>query len=139
MPAFTTVVYPVLLIASLALAVLGGLTIAAPRLHRVLKAVHVAYRVLIFLECAVIAWAIIAGDTPVLMTAMYIGAILATLLLLGIGRLGTPEAAQKNPEAGRPILSPAQVAKVDGGAAVLVAVAQAVLTWRVHEIMLAAA
>lgn len=135
---FTSVVYPTVLIACLLLAILGALTIARPGLHRALRIGQAVFRVIIVIEVVAIIAAVFSGDTPVLMTLMYVGAILATVFLLGVGRLGSAEAAARSPEAGRPILSPAQIAKVDGGAAILVALAQAVLTWRVHEIVLAA-
>ncbi len=55
--------------------------------------------------------------------------------LLGIGRLGEPDAAAADPDPNRPVLQPDQIARVDGGAAVIVAIAAAVLAWRLYEIL----
>lgn len=139
MSLFTDFAYPAVLIASALFALVGIATILQPGLRRVLAVTQRLYVFLIMAQAIVIVIATIQGQSPVFMTLMYVVAILLTLALVGIGRLGSPEAAERSGEAGRPVLTLEQISKVNGGAAVLVAAAQAVLTWRVFEIMDSAA
>lgn len=139
MSLFADFAYPAALIASALFALVGIATILQPGLRRVLAVTQRLYVFLIMAQAIVIVIATIQGQSPVFMTLMYVVAILLTLALVGIGRLGSPEAAERSGEAGRPVLTLAQISKVNGGAAVLVAAAQAVLTWRVFEIMDSAA
>lgn len=135
MSLFADFAYPAALIASALFALVGIATILQPGLRRVLAVTQRLYVFLIMAQAIVIVIATIQGQSPVFMTLMYVVAILLTLALVGIGRLGSPEAAERSGEAGRPVLTLAQISKVNGGAAVLVAAAQAVLTWRVFEII----
>lgn len=139
MSLFADFAYPAALIASALFALVGIATILQPGLRRVLAVTQRLYVFLIMAQAIVIVIATIQGQSPVFMTLMYVVAILLTLALVGIGRLGSPEAAERSGEAGRPVLTLEQISKVNGGAAVLVAAAQAVLTWRVFEIMDSAA
>lgn len=130
--AFVDAVYPGVLVASAVLFLAGAATLVFIVLHRVLTWVVTAFYVVTAIEVAVIVGAVFGGDVPVVITLGYVLAAIALLPLLGIARLGTPEAAKDDP--GRPVLQPDQVARVDGAAAMLIAIAAAVVAWRVAEI-----
>ena len=137
MNVFVDTIYPLVLVACLALLILGVITLIAPRAHKALKLAVTGFWVAIAVEVMAIVFVIVSGESPVFITAAYLLAAIALLPLLGIGRLGTPEAAKKDP--GRPVLQPDQIARVDAGVAILVAIAQAVVAWRFLEIIEGAA
>jgi hypothetical protein len=137
MHVFIDTIYPLVLAASLALAAFGLVTLFFHRAHAALRFAVMGFVVVIAVEVLAVVLAIVSGDAPALITIAYLVAAIALLGLLGIARLGTPEAAAKDP--GRPVLAPDQIAKVDAAAAILVAGAQAVVAWRFYEIMMAAA
>jgi hypothetical protein len=136
MNVFVDTIYPVVLAACAALGLFGVVTLFVHRAHAALKYAVKGFVIVIAVEVLAVIYAIVSGDAPAVITIAYLVAALALLGLLGIARLGTPEAAAKEP--GRPVLAPDQIAKVDAGAAILVAGAQAVVAWRFHEIMMAA-
>ncbi len=135
--AFLNVIYPGVLIASAVLFLAGLASLVAIRMHKPLTWVVSAFWAVTALEVLVIIGAVVTGNIPVVMTVGYILAALALLPLLGISRLGDPEAASNDPN--RPVLQPDQMARVDGVAAMIVAIAAAVVAWRVAEIIEAAA
>jgi hypothetical protein len=137
MNVFIDTIYPVVLAACLALAVFGLVTLFFHRAHAAMRYAVTSFVIIIAVEGLAVIYAIVSGDAPAFITIAYLVAALALLGLLGIARLGTPEAAAKDP--GRPVLAPDQIAKVDAAAAILVAGAQAVVAWRFYEIMMAAA
>lgn len=137
MTVFVDTIYPVVLAACLALALFGIVTLIFHRAHSAMRYAVMGFVIVIALEVLAVAYAIVSGDAAPFITIAYVVAALALLGLLGIARLGTPEAAAKDP--GRPVLSPEQRAKVDAGAAILVAGAQAVVAWRFYEIIMTAA
>lgn len=134
--AFADVVYPGVLIACGVLFLAGLASLAIIRLHRPLTWVVSAFWAVTVIEVIVIIGAILAGGIPVVITVGYVLAAVALLPLLGIARLGDPEAAADDPN--RPVLQPDQMARVDGVAAMVVAIAAAVVAWRVAEIIEAA-
>ena len=136
MDVYVDTIYPLVQVACLALMIIGVVTLFAPRTHKVLKFAVTGFWVAIAIEVLGVIFLIVSGEAPVFITAAYLLAAIALLPLLGIGRLGTPEAAKDDPE--RPVLQPNQIARVDAGVAVLVAIAQAVVAWRFLEIVEAA-
>lgn len=135
--AFLDVIYPGVLIATGVLFIAGLASLVVIRLHKPLTWVVSGFWVVTAIEVLVIIGALVTGTIPVVMTVGYILAALALLPLLGIARLGDPEAASEDPN--RPVLQPDQMARVDGVAAMIVAIAAAVVAWRVAEIIEAAA
>lgn len=132
MGAYTSVVYPAVLADCVALALAGVVTLIWVRAHRVLQWVVTATYLVVAVQVIVVATLLVSGaDADVLITVGYLLATIALLPLLGIGRLGTPEAAEEDPDPSRPVLQPDQVARVDGGAAIAVAIALAVASWRI--------
>jgi hypothetical protein len=136
MTVFLDTVYPVVLAASAVLVLFGVVTLVWMRAHSTLGYAVKGYVLIIGVEVLAVLFAVVAGGPPIVITVAYLIAAIALLPLLGIGRLGTPEAAKNDP--GRPVLQPDQIARVDAGAAILVAGAQAVVAWRLAEIMSAA-
>lgn len=136
MAIFADTIYPVVLAACAALALFGLLSLVWIRTHGALKLAVKGFVIVIAVEVLAVVFAVVNGDAAAFITIAYLLAAVALLPLLGIGRLATPEAAKKDP--GRPVLQPDQIARVDGGAAVLVAIAQAVVAWRFYEIIMAA-
>lgn len=134
--AFLHAVYPAVVLASAILFVAGGVALLTVRAHKGLTWVVSVFYVVTIIEVIVVAGSLLGGNVPVVMTVGYLLAALALLPLLGIGRLGTPEAAQGDPT--RPVLQPDQVAKVDAVAAMIIAVAAAVVAWRLATILGAA-
>jgi hypothetical protein len=137
MTVFVDTIYPVVLAACLALALFGTVCLFVQRAHGALRYAVMGFVIIIGVEVLAVVYAIVSGDAAPFITIAYVVAAVALLGLLGIARLGTPEAAAKDP--GRPVLQPDQIARVDGAAAILVAGAQAVVAWRFYEIMMAAA
>jgi hypothetical protein len=135
MDAFEGFVYPLVLIFSAILALAGLVTVVWIPAHRVLKWVVSAAYVVTLIEVVVVFFALISGEgIPVVITVGYMLAALALLPLLGIGRLGEPDAALEDPDPNRPILAPDQIARVDGTVAIIVAIAMAVVAWRIASI-----
>lgn len=123
--------YPAVLVASGLLAVLAAATMLVVRAHPILRAAHRGFAAVVLAQAVLVIVAVIQG-APAFMSISYLAASLVVLFPLGISRLGTPEAAAAEP--GRPVLQPDQRARVDAGAAILVAIAQAVIAWRFVEI-----
>ncbi|WP_062385311.1 hypothetical protein [Demequina iriomotensis] len=136
MDAYTGVVYPLVLVACAVLAVVGLLTLALPRLHRVLKLTAPVAYVAAGAQVVAVLLLLFSGiEADMILAIGYLIASVALLALLGIGRLGTPEAAAGDPDPNRPVLSTEQVARVDAAAAVIVAIALAVVSWRILIIL----
>jgi len=134
--AFLHVIYPGVIIASGVLFVAGLASLLIIRMHKPLTWVVSAFWAVTGIEVIVVIGAILTGGIPVVITVGYVLAALALLPLLGISRLGDPEAASDDPN--RPVLQPDQMARVDGVAAMIVAIAAAVVAWRLAEIIEAA-
>lgn len=133
MAIFGDTIYPVVLAACAALAFFGLLSLVWVRTHGALKLAVKGFVIVIAVELLAVIFAVVSGDAAPFITVAYLVAAVALLPLLGIGRLATPDAAKKDP--GRPVLQPDQIARVDGGTAILVAIAQAVIAWRFYEII----
>ncbi|WP_430868935.1 hypothetical protein [Demequina aurantiaca] len=131
---FEGFVYPLVLGFSAVLALTGLVTLVWVRAHRVLKWVVTAAYVVALIEVLAIANALLGGGIPVVITLGYMLAAIALVPLLGIGRLGEPDAAAEDPDPNRPVLAPDQIARVDGAVAIIVAVAMAVVAWRIDVI-----
>lgn len=133
---YTGVVYPAVLVACGILALTGIATMVNVKVHRVLEAVVTAFWIVTAIQ-AVTVLIVLLGDTDagLVMVISYLIATIIVLPLLGIGRLGEPDAAKADPDPSRPVLAPDQIARVDGGAAVIVAIAAGVLAWRIFELL----
>ena len=141
MAAYLDVVYPAVLVACAVLLVAGGITMAAIRAHRILNWVVSAFYVVTAIEVISLIVALVTGGAPVVMTVSYLFAAIALLPLLGIARLGAPDSddtPSKDKDPNRPILQPDQIARVDGAAAMIIAIAAAVVAWRLATILGAA-
>jgi hypothetical protein len=139
--AYLDVVYPAVLVACAVLLIAGGVTMAAIRAHRILKLVVSGFYVVTAIEVISLIVALVTGGAPVVMTVSYLFAAIALLPLLGIARLGEPDSADKpsrDKDPNRPILQPDQIARVDGAAAMIIAIAAAVVAWRLATILGAA-
>ncbi|WP_062303813.1 hypothetical protein [Demequina subtropica] len=137
---YTGVVYPLVLVVCAVLAIVGLATLAWPRLHRALKLITPAAFVAAGVQAVTVVALLLTGiDADMILALGYLIASVALLALLGIGRLGTPEAAAGDPDPNRPVLSPLQIARVDAAAAAIVAIALAVVSWRVYVILETAA
>jgi hypothetical protein len=130
--AYLEAVYPAVLVATAVLFVAGGVTLAWIRAHRMLQWVVTGFYVVTLVEVLTLLSAIFSGDVPIVITVGYGLAAIALLPLLGIGRLGSPDA--DDPDPSRPVLQPDQIARVDAVAAMIIAIAAAVVAWRVAEI-----
>ncbi|SEI95123.1 hypothetical protein [Demequina mangrovi] len=136
MAVYTGVVFPLVLVVCAALALAGAATLAFPRLHRAVQwAVPVTIGAVALQAVTVIVLLFSGADVDLILTLGYLIASVALLALLGIGRLGTPEAAAADPDPNRPVLSPVQIARVDAASALIVAVAIAVVSWRILVIL----
>lgn len=133
---YTGVVYPAVLVACGILALTGIATMVNVKVHRVLEAVVTAFWIVTAIQ-AVTVLIVLLGDTDagLVMVISYLIATIIVLPLLGIGRLGEPDAAKADPDPNRPVLAPDQIARVDGGAAVIVAITAGVLAWRIFELL----
>lgn len=134
MAAFEGFVYPLVLGFSVVLALAGLVTLVWVRAHRSLKWVVTAAYVVTLIEVLAIANVLLGGGVPIVITLGYMLAAIALVPLLGIGRLGEPDAAAVDPDPNRPVLAPDQIARVDGVVAVIVAIAMAVVAWRLDTI-----
>lgn len=133
MTAYLDAVYPAVLAAAAVLFVAGAFTMVAIRAHRALTWVVTSFYVVTAIEAITLLVAILGGGVPVVITVGYLLAAIALLPLLGIARLGAPDADNDDPN--RPILQPDQIARVDGAAAMIIAVAAAVVAWRLATIL----
>lgn len=135
---YTGVIYPAFLGVSALLAVMGIVTMIQVRAHRVLQWVVTGMWIMTGVHLIAVVGVLLGGnDAGLVLTFGYLLASLILLPFLGIGRLGEPDAAALDPDPTRPVLQPDQIARVDGGAALIVAVAAGVLVWRVYEILVA--
>lgn len=140
MELYSGVVYPAVLVVSALLAITGLATLAWPPARRALSILTpVTYAVVGVHAVAVVILLVTVVQASLVLTLGYLIASAALMVLLGIGRLGTPEAAANDPDPHRPVLSPVQIARVDGAAALIVAIALATVAWRIHLILEAAA
>ncbi|WP_291380039.1 hypothetical protein [Demequina sp.] len=132
MTAYLNAVYPTVLVSTAVLFVVAAVTLAWIRAHRALQWVVTGFYVMTLVEILTLLSAILAGGVPIVITIGYGLAAVALLPLLGIGRLGSPDA--DDPDPSRPVLQPDQIARVDAVAAMIIAVAAAVVAWRLAEI-----
>lgn len=133
---YTGILYPAVLVACGVLALTGVATMVRVQLHRVLQNVVTGFWVVTGVQVITVL-IVLLGDTgaSLVMVLAYLITTIIVLPLLGIGRLGEPDAAAVDPDPNRPVLQPDQIARVDGGAAVIVAIAAGVLTWRIFELL----
>lgn len=136
MSAYLDAVYPAVLVATAVLFVVGAVTLVWIRAHRVLQWVVTGFYVVTLVEVLTLLSAIFGGGIPIVMTVGYTLAAVALLPLLGISRLGLPDA--EDPDSDRPVLQPDQIARVDAVAALIIAIAAAVVAWRLATIFLGA-
>lgn len=135
---YTGVVYPAVLVACGILALTGIATMIHVKVHRGLEAVVTAFWIVTAIQAIAVLIALLGDtDASLVMVISYLIATIIVLPLLGIGRLGEPDAAKTDPDPNRPVLEPDQIARVDGGAAVIVAIAAGVLAWRIFELLVA--
>lgn len=132
MTAYLNAVYPAVLTATAVLFVVGAVTLAWIRAHRVLQWVVTGFYVVTLVEVLTVLSAIFGGGIPIVMTVGYTLAAIALLPLLGISRLGLPDT--DDPDPNRPVLQPDQIARVDAVAALIIAIAAAVVAWRLATI-----
>lgn len=136
---YATTVYPVVLAASAVLALAGVASLVVVRAHRVLTWVVTGIYVVVGAHLVAVVAGLLSGpDVDLVITAGYLLASLGLLPLLGIARLGAPEAKRADVDPDRPVLQPDQIARVDGAVAVAVAIALAVVSWRLTEVFGAA-
>ena len=136
MGAYTSFAYPAVLAVSAALVVLGIATLIFVGAHKVLEwAVTAAYVVVALQALWVVGLLLTGTSASLVLTLGYLVATIALLPLLGIGRLGHPDAALEDPDPSRPVLAPDQIARVDGGAAIAVGIALAVASWRITVVL----
>lgn len=133
---YAGVLYPVVLVACGILALTGIATMIRVQLHRTLQNIVTAFWIVTAIQTITVL-VLLLGDTgaSLIMVISYLVTTLILLPLLGIGRLGDPDAAAEDPDPNRPVLQPDQIARVDGGAALIVAIAAAVLAWRIYELL----
>lgn len=133
---YTAVVYPAVLAGFLLLFCVAGLTFVWTGLHRWLERAVTLMWVASAVQAFLVGGLLVGGRHPdSLVTAIgYLVVSLALLPLLGIGRLGLPDEGPRR-EPDRPVLTPRQIALVDAVAAMVLAVALAVVAWRLHEVM----
>lgn len=136
MTAYLNAVYPAVLVATSVLFVLSAVTLVWIRAHRVLQWVVTGFYVVTLVEVLTILGAIFGGGVPIVISVGYTLAAIALLPLLGISRLGLPDA--EDPDPNRPVLAPDQIARVDALAGLIIAVAAAVVAWRLAVIFEAA-
>lgn len=130
------VIYPAVLVACAILVLAGAVTMVQVRAHGILEKVVTGFWIVTAIQVISVLVVLIGGnDAGLVLTLGYLLAAVLLLPLLGIGRLGEPDAAALDPDPNRPVLQPDQIARVDGGAAVIVAIAAAVLAWRVFIIL----
>lgn len=129
---YTAAIYPAVLLVCAALVVHGLVTLFAVGTHRSLQWVVTAAYVAVVLQGLAVFYVLVTGtDADLVLTIGYLLATVALLPLLGIGRLGHPDAALEDPDPNRPVLAPDQIARVDAAAAIAVGIALAVASWRI--------
>ena len=139
MTLYTSLIYPAVLVACALLVLVGAATLIAVGTHRFLQWVVTATYVVAALQGIAVIVGLVMGVMSSLPVALgYAIATLALLPLLGIGRLGTPDAAAASGDANHPVLAPDQIARVDGGAAIIVGIALAIASWRITELIVVA-
>lgn len=139
MALYSGVVYPATLGWCLVLLVVGLATLVRVRLHPILEWVVTGMWIVTGIQAIAVVVLLLSGnDAGLVLTIGYLLATVAVLPLLGIGRLGAPDAAALEAEPDRPVLQPDQIARVDAGAAVIIAIAAGVLAWRIAVILGAA-
>lgn len=106
---------------------------AVIRAHRFLIWIVTGFYVVTLVEVITLIVVLFGGGVPVVITVGYLLAAMALLPLLGIARMGAPDSGDKDPS--RPILQPDQIARVDGAAAMIIAIAAAVVAWRLATIL----
>ena len=136
MAAYLDAVYPGVLAACAVLFLAGSVTMVAIRAHRALTWIVTGFYVVTAIEAITLIVILLNGGAPVVITVGYLLAAIALLPLLGIARLGAPD--ENNLDPSRPILQTDQIARVDGAAAMIIAVAAAVVAWRLATILGAA-
>jgi len=130
--AYVSVVYPAVLVVCALLVLTGLVTLFAVGPHRVLQWVVTATYVAVVVQALWVIGLMLSGaDADLVLAIGYLLATVALLPIMGIGRLGTPEAAAEDPDPTRPVLQPDQIARVDAGAAIAVGIALAVASWRI--------
>jgi len=136
---YTSFVYPAVLVACAMLVIVGTLVVITARIHRVLQWVVSGTYVIAALQGIMVIVGLVTSQMSSLPVALgYLIATLALLPLLGIARLGTPDAAAASGDPNHPVLAPDQIARVDGGAAIIVGIAMAVASWRITELIVVA-
>ena len=111
---------------------------AAIRAHRFLTWIVSGFYVVTAIEILTLIVVLAQGGAPVVITVGYLLAAIALLPLLGIARLGAPgsdDPPSRDKDPNRPILQPDQIARVDGAAAMIIAIAAAVVAWRLATIL----
>ncbi|WP_084037950.1 hypothetical protein [Demequina sp. NBRC 110053] len=139
MALYAGVIYPATVGWCLVLLVVAIATLVRVRLHPILEWVVTGMWIVTGIQAIAVVIALLSGnDAGIVLTVGYLLATVAVLPLLGIGRLGAPDAAAADPDPNRPVLAPDQIARVDAGAAAIVAVTAAVLAWRIAVLLGAA-
>ena len=133
MNAFLHVVYPGVLMATAVLFLVAAVTMAWIGAHRALQWAVTGFYVVTLVEVVTVVAVVAGGNVPVVITVGYILAAIALLPLLGIGRLGAPDPTNTDPS--RPVLQPDQIARVDAAVGMIIAVAAAVVAWRLEQIL----
>jgi hypothetical protein len=140
MGVYSGLVYPAVLVVLGALAASALVTLVWVRAHSVLKwAVSATYIVAVAQLIAATVLLFGGAEVSLVTTVGYLMTSLILLPLMGIGRLGEPEAAALDPDPNRPVLAPDQVARVDAVAALIVGIALAVVAWRLETLLAAGA
>ncbi len=130
---YASAVYPAMLIASAVLALAGIASLIVVRTHRMLQWVVTGIYIVVGAHLVAVVFGLASGpDVNLVVTAGYLLATIGVLPLLGIARLGAPDAHTGDPN--RPVLQPDQMARVDGFVAVVVAIALAVVSWRLTDV-----
>ncbi|WP_062072160.1 hypothetical protein [Demequina sediminicola] len=133
---YTGLIYPAFLVVCALLVLTGAATMVWIGLHPWLKRVVTAMWIATGIHAVTVIGVMLSGsDASVVLSLGYLLASVILLPLLGIGRLGEPDAVLGDPDPNRPVLAPDQIARVDGGIAVIIGIGAAVLAWRVFVLM----
>ena len=136
MELYSGFVYPAFLAWCSVVGVAGIVTMIWVRAHRALQWAVTGMWIATALQLVSVLVLLATGnDAGIVLTLGYLLASVVLLPLLGIGRLGAPYAAEVDPDPDRPVLQPDQIARVDGGAALIIGIAAAVLAWRLAIIL----
>jgi hypothetical protein len=140
MDLYTGVIYPAVLVVLGALVVVALVTLVCVDAHRALKWAVTATYIATAVQLLAIIIVLFGNVRPSLITTVgYLVVSVVLLPLMGIGRLGEPEAAAEDPDPNRPVLASDQIARVDAVAAIVIGLALAVVAWRLADILVAAA